>query len=111
MVKARRASKHMDAGSTHMKAKRQLRMFLIGSMAFIVSLLVASAALCPPDSHGNQFSASTDCTFTSHAFAPIGNGQSALFILFLAGLLLTLNRSKLSPGFYLSPFRPPRFNT
>jgi hypothetical protein len=110
-VKSRLSTNRMDAGSTHMNAKRRLLIFLIGSMAFIVSLVVVCAAICPMGSYGNQFPTSTDCTFTSHAFVHPGNGQSALFILLFAGLLLTLNKAKISAEFYLSPFRPPRFHT
>jgi len=94
-----------------MNPKRRLRIILIGSMVIIVSLVVVCAALCPTDSYGSQFPASTDCTFTSHAFIHPANAQSALFILLFAGLLLTLNNAEISAGFYLSPFRPPRFNT
>jgi len=101
----------MDAGGTHMNAKRHLLIFLIGSMAFIVSLFVVCAAICPPGSYDNQFPTSTDCTFTSHAFIHPANGQSALFILLSVGLLLTLNKAEISAGFYLLPFRPPRFHT
>jgi len=101
----------MDAGKTQMKAKRQLLIFLIGSMALIVSLVVICATICPTDSYGYQFPASTDCTFTSHAFAHIGNGQSAFFILLLVGLFFVLNKSIISDGFFLSLFRPPRFHT
>jgi len=101
----------MDAGKPNMNTRRQLLIFLIGSMALIVSLVVVCAALCPTDSYGSQFPARTDCTFTSHAFVHIGNGQSPFFILLLAGLFLMLNKYTLSAGFYLSPFRPPRFHT
>jgi len=101
----------MDAGSTHMNAKKQLLIFLIESMVIIVSLVVVCAAICPTGSYGNQFPASTDCTFTSHAFIHPANGQSALFILLSVGLLLTLNKAEISSGFYLLPFRPPRFHT
>jgi membrane-bound acyltransferase YfiQ involved in biofilm formation len=101
----------MDAGNPNMNTRRQLQIFLIGSMVIIVSLVVFCAALCPTDSYGSQFSARTDCTFTSHAFVPIGNGQSTFFILLFLGLFLTLNKFVISAGFYLSPFRPPRFYT
>jgi hypothetical protein len=100
----------MDASSTHMNAKRQLLIFLIGSMAFIVSLAVICAAICPTDSSGYQFPAGTDCAFTSHAFMLIGNGQSAFFILLLLGLFLAFNKSIISDGFFLAPFRPPRLH-
>jgi len=93
-----------------MTAKRQMLNFSIGSMVFIVSLVVVCAALCPTDAYGSPFPVSTDCTFTSHAVVPIGNGQSAFLILLLVGLLLALNKSVISAGFYLSPFRPPRFH-
>lgn len=103
--------KHMDSGNLLMNAKRQLLIFLIGGMAFIVSLVVVCAALCPTDSYGKQFPASTDYTITSHAFVPISNGASAIFILLLLGFFAVLNQFIISDGFYLSVFRPPRFHT
>ena len=93
-----------------MTAKRQMLNFSIGSMVFIVSLVVVCAAICPTDSFGSQFPASTDCTFTSHTVVTIGNEQSAFFILLFLGLFLAFNKSIISDGFFLSPYRPPRFH-
>lgn len=107
MVRTLSSTKQTDAGSMHMNAKRQMLNFLIGSMAFIVSLVVVCAALCPTYSYGSQSPASTDCSFTSHAFVHIGNGQSAFFILLLVGLFPALNKSIIADGFFLSPYRPP----
>jgi hypothetical protein len=109
VVKARRSTKYTNASSTRVNSKRKSLIFLIGTMAFIVSLVVVCAAACPADSSSDQFPVSTDCTFTSHAFVHIGDGQPALFILLLIGLFLTLHKSTISAGFYLSPSRPPRF--
>jgi len=83
----------MDAGKPNMNTRRQLLIFLIGSMALIVSLVVVCAALCSTDSYGSQLPEGTYCTFTSHAFVHIENGQSPFFILLLAGLFLILNKS------------------
>ena len=95
----------------HMNAKRQILNFLIGSMAFIVSVVVVCAAVCPTNAYGSQFPANTDCTFTFHAFVTIGDGSSPFFILLLLGMFLVVNKSIISDGFFLSPFRPPRFHT
>jgi hypothetical protein len=101
----------MKADRMHMNAKRQLRIFLIGSMAFIVSVMFVCAALCPTDAYGDPFPESTDCSFTSHEFVHIGIGQAAFFILMLLGLFPALNKSNISDGFLLSLFRPPRLHT
>ncbi len=90
--------------------KRQLLIPWIGSLALIVSLIVICAALCPSDSYGPEFPMNADCTFSSHAFVQAGIGLSVLFILSLQGLFLIINRSIILDGFYMSPFRPPRFH-
>jgi hypothetical protein len=93
------------------KKKQFLLLCILGSMAFIVSVVVICANLCPSDSDGPEFQVSADCSFTSHAFLQAGIGLSALLIIPLSGLFLIMNRSTISDGFYLSLFRPPRFDT
>jgi hypothetical protein len=90
--------------------KRQLLMPWIGSLALIVFFIVICAALCPSDSYGPEFPVNADCTFTSHVFVQVGIGLSALYILSLLGLFLIVNRSIILDGFYMSPFKPPRFH-
>ena len=110
MFKTRRLEKRNDAAIMHMNGKRRLLLLLIGSMAFIVSFVVICAAIYPSGSYGPEFPANTDCSFTSHAFAHIGIGLSVLFILSLLGSFLIINRSIILDGFYMSPFKPPRFH-
>lgn len=89
--------------------KKQLLIPWVGSLALIVSLIVICAALCPSDSYRSEFPMNADCTFTSHAFVQVGIGLSFLLIILLLGLLLIINRSVILDGFYISPFKPPRF--
>lgn len=84
-------------------------MLWVGSLALIVSLIVICAALCPSDSYRSEFPMTADCIFTSHVFVQAGIGLSFLLIVPLIGIFLDINRSIILDGFYMSPFKPPRF--
>lgn len=90
--------------------KRLFLFFLMGGMIVILLFTPGCFILCAAVHNATDVSHGTSCTMLSHAFVQTGTGVSAIFILSLMGLLLLRNSYFIPAGFFLSPFKPPRFH-
>ena len=93
----------------NLSRKKSSLFLLLGSVIFAVIFAPVCAPLCPSSYNGNDFSQGVNCSFASHSFVRIGGGLAALFSLSIMGLFLVFGISYIPQGFFLPPFRPPRF--
>ncbi len=89
--------------------KKLFLIFLMGMMAFSVLFTPVCSTLCFTGPDVTDISHRANCPILSHSFVQIGIGLSAIFMLPLIGLLFLISSNSISAGFFLSPFRPPRF--
>gem|GEM_PF-1106405 len=93
----------------HFTRKKILFLILMGGVTFIVFSVPMCAPLCPESHHGADFFQDENCTISSHFFVRIGAGLASFFILPLLGLFLIRSISSVPEGFFLSPYKPPRY--
>ena len=89
--------------------KKLFLIFLTGIMAFSVLFTPICPTLCFDSPDVTDISHRGNCPILSHSFVQIDFRLSAIFILSLMGLIFLISPNSISAGFFLSPFRPPRF--
>ncbi len=89
--------------------KKLFLIILIGTMAFSVLFTPLCPTLCFDSPDVTDISHRENCSILSHSFVQIDFGLSAILILPLIGLIFLISPNSISAGFFLSPFRPPRF--
>ena len=93
----------------NLTGKKLFLIFLMGMMAFSVLFTPVCSTLCFDGPDVTDVSHRANCPIISHSFVQVGIGLAVIFILPLIGFLFLISPNSISAGFFLSPFRPPRF--